>query len=131
MISVIHILFPQSFLHTLLQSHSKRVGNMETGTVLTEISILFWNLPNCRKQWDHFKKHWLLWGKQLFAVDFYVFLDDINADTQMDSGIRNWFSNIKDTFAERFQLQMSVLLKRMSIFKASLSNLSDCWAKYN
>ena len=49
----------------------------------------------------------------------------------MDSGTRNGFSNIKDTFAERFQLQISVLHQRMCIFKASLSNLSDCWAKYN
>ena len=32
-------------------------------------------------------------------------------------GTRNWFSNIKETFAENFQLKMSVLLQRMSIFQ--------------
>ena len=39
-------------------------------------------------------------------------------------------SNIKDTFAEGFQLQISVLHQSMCIFKASLSSLSNGWAKY-
>ena len=38
---------------------------------------------------------------------------------------KNGLPNIKDTFAEYLQLQMSVLY-----FKAGLSNLSDGWAKY-
>ena len=39
-------------------------------------------------------------------------------------------SNIKDTFAENLQLQMSVLPQSICIFKAGLSSLSDSWAKY-
>ena len=45
-------------------------------------------------------------------------------------GTGNESSNIKDTFAESLQLQMSVLHQRMCIFKADLSSLSDGWAKY-
>ena len=37
--------------------------------------------------------------------------------------------NIKDTFAEGFHRQMSVLQQSMCIFKAGLSSLSDGWAK--
>ena len=39
-------------------------------------------------------------------------------------------SNIEDTLAESFQLQISVLSQSMCIFKAGLSSLSDGWAKY-
>ena len=35
-------------------------------------------------------------------------------------GTRNGFSNIKETFAESLQLQMSVLHQRMSIFQSSM-----------
>ena len=45
-------------------------------------------------------------------------------------GARNGLPNIKDTFAESFQLQMSVLDQSMCIFKAGLSSPYDCWAKY-
>ena len=45
-------------------------------------------------------------------------------------GIGNGLPKIKDTFAESLQLQMSVLLQSMCIFKAGLSRLSDGWAKY-
>ena len=45
-------------------------------------------------------------------------------------GTGNGFSNIKDTFAESLQLQMSVLHQSMFIFKAGLSSSCDCWAKY-
>ena len=45
-------------------------------------------------------------------------------------GTGNGLSNIKDTFAESLQLQMSVLHQSMCIFKAGLSSLYDCWAKY-
>ena len=37
--------------------------------------------------------------------------------------------NIKDKFAEIFQLQISVLHQSMCIFKAGLSSLSDGWTK--
>ena len=38
-------------------------------------------------------------------------------------------SNIEDTFAENFQLQISVAHKSLCIFKVGLSSLSDGWAK--
>ena len=37
-----------------------------------------------------------------------------------EDGTRNGLSNIKETFAERLQLQMSVLHQRMSIFQSSM-----------
>ena len=37
---------------------------------------------------------------------------------------------MEDTFAESFQLQISVLHQSVCIFKAGLSSLSDDWAKY-
>ena len=45
-------------------------------------------------------------------------------------GTGNALSNIKDTFAESLQLQMSVLRQSMCIFKAGLSSSYDDWAKY-
>ena len=45
-------------------------------------------------------------------------------------GTRNGLSNIKDTFPESLQLQMSVLHHNMCIFKADLSSSCDGWAKY-
>ena len=44
--------------------------------------------------------------------------------------IGNGLSNIEDTFAENFQLQISVLHQNLCIFKAGLSSLSDGWAKH-
>ena len=46
------------------------------------------------------------------------------------NGTGKGLSNIEDTFAESFQLQISVLHQSMCIFKAGLSCLSDGWAKY-
>ena len=37
---------------------------------------------------------------------------------------------MEDTFAESFQLQISVLHQSMCILKAGLSRLSDGWEKY-
>ena len=42
----------------------------------------------------------------------------------------NGLSNIKDTFEESLQLQMSVLNQNMCIFKSGLSGLYDGLAKY-
>ena len=42
----------------------------------------------------------------------------------------NGLSNIKDTFAESLQLQMSVLHQSMYILKAGHSSLNDGWVKY-
>ena len=44
--------------------------------------------------------------------------------------IGNGLSNIKDTFAESLQLQISILHQSMCIFKAGLSSSYDGWAKY-
>ena len=45
-------------------------------------------------------------------------------------GTRNGLSNIKETFAENLQLQMSVLHQSMSIFQGwSLKFIYDEWAK--
>ena len=38
--------------------------------------------------------------------------------------------NIKDTFTENFQLQISVLHQGLCVSKAGLSSLNDGWAKY-
>ena len=56
-------------------------------------------------------------GNKLFAGDFCATLDEKNTD-----GSGNGLSNIKDTFPESLQLQMSVLHKSMWIFKAGLSS---------
>ena len=45
-------------------------------------------------------------------------------------GTGKGLSNIKDTFGESLQLQMSVLHQSMCIFKAGLLSLYGCWAKY-
>ena len=45
-------------------------------------------------------------------------------------GAGKGLSNIKDTFAESLQLQMSVLHQSMCIFKTGLSSSYDCWVKY-
>ena len=49
---------------------------------------------------------------------------------QLRDGTGNAFSDIKNTFAESLQLQMSVLHQSMWIFKVGLSSLSDDWGKY-
>ena len=45
-------------------------------------------------------------------------------------GTKNGLSNIKDIFAESFQLQISVLHQSICIFKAGLSSSYDGCAKY-
>ena len=45
-------------------------------------------------------------------------------------GTGNGLSNVKDTFSESLQLQMSVLHQSMCNFKAGLSSSNNCWAKY-
>ena len=46
------------------------------------------------------------------------------------NGTGNGLFNIKDTFAESLQLQMSVLHQSMCMFKAGLSSSYDGWVKY-
>ena len=57
---------------------------------------------------------------KLFVGDFRADLDETNGRT----------GNGLSTFAERLQLQMSVLHQSMCIFKAGLSSSYDGWAKY-
>ena len=61
-------------------------------------------------------------GNKLFAGDFVLIWMKqtlIWFNLQRD-GTRNGLSNIKETFAESLQLQMSVLHQRMSIFQSSM-----------
>ena len=61
-------------------------------------------------------------GNKLFAVDFVLIWMKqtlIWFNLQRD-GTRNGLSNIKETFAESLQLQMSVLHQRMRIFQSSM-----------
>ena len=45
-------------------------------------------------------------------------------------GTGNGLSNIKDTFAESLQLQMSVLHQSMCILKTGYLSSYDCWVKH-
>ena len=82
---------------------------------------------------DRLKKTWLsLKGISYLQVIFVLIWMKqtlIWFNLQRD-GTGNGLSNIKDTFAESLQLQMSVLHQSMCIFKAGLSSSYDGWAKY-
>ena len=82
---------------------------------------------------DHFKKDMAFPDRnKLFVSDFCANMDETNADMvnlQRD-GTETGFSNIKDTFTENLQLQISVLHQRMCIFKIGLSSSYNDWAKY-
>ena len=45
-------------------------------------------------------------------------------------GTGNGLSNIKDTFAERLQLQIPVFHQSICIFKVGLTSSYDCLTKY-
>ena len=66
---------------------------------------------------------------KLFVGDLRANLDEINAGmvqfTRDGSG--NGLSSTKHAFAERLQLQMSILHQSICIFKALKSSLFDCW----
>ena len=67
------------------------------------------------------KKTLLFQGNKLFAGDFVLIWMKqtlIQFNLQRD-GTRNGLPNIKETFSESLQLQMSVLHQRMSIFQSS------------
>ena len=72
-------------------------------------------------------------GNKLYAGDFQANLMKqtlIWFSLQRD-GTGNGLSNVKDTFAENLQLEMSVLHQSMRIFKAGLSSSYDGgWTKY-
>ena len=69
-------------------------------------------------------------GNQLFAGDLHVFLDEINAYMLHRNRTVNGMSNIKDTFAENFQQQLSVPHQSMCNFRAGLLSISDEWVKH-
>ena len=75
------------------------------------------------KTGDGFKKNIAFpGGNKLFAGDFVLIWMKktlIWFNLQRD-GTRNGLSNIKETFSESLQLQMSVLHQRMSIFQSSM-----------
>ena len=85
--------------------------------------MLCWNLPSGPKHPEWLQKNPIALpeGNKLFAGDFVLIWMKqtlIWFNLQRD-GTRNGLSNIKETFAESLQLQMSVLHQRMSIFQSS------------
>ena len=112
--------------------NKKRKDNLETRAAFIEISILkFTKRP--KTPWTTFEKIWFsLKGISYFQVIFMLFWMKwtlVCFDLQGD-GTGNGLPNIKDAFAESFELQLSVLYQSICIFKAGLSSLSDDWAKY-
>ena len=82
--------------------------------------MLCWNLPSGPKHGGWLQKN--IEGKKLFAGDFVLIWMKqtlIWFNLQRD-GTKNGLSNIKETFSESLQLQMSVLHQRMSIFQSSM-----------
>ena len=64
-------------------------------------------------------------GNQLFAGNFLANLDETNADMVQFTKRWNWkwISNIKDTFPQNLQLQMSVLHESLCFIKADCADL--------
>ena len=62
----------------------------------------------------------MLFGMKLMLVCFNLHRN----------GTGNGLSNIDDTFAESFQVQILALHQSLCVFKAGLSSLSDGWSKY-
>ena len=66
------------------------------------------------------KKHCFPLGNKLFAGNFVLIWmkETLIWFNLQRNGTRNRLLNIKETFSESFQLQMSVLHQRMSIFQS-------------
>ena len=97
---------------------------METRAVLIEIFMLCGSLPSGPKHRGWLQKTNIAFptGNRLFEGDFVlIWMKEtlIWFNLQRDE-TRNELSNIKETFAESLQLQMSVLHQRMSIFQSSM-----------
>ena len=101
---------------------SQETDSLETRAVLIETFMLCGYLPNGPKHREWLQKNIAFpEGNKLFASDFVLIWMKqtlIWFNLQRD-GTRNGLSNIKETFAESLQLQMSVLHQRMSIFQSS------------
>ena len=82
--------------------------------------MLCWNLPSGPKHRGWLQKN--IEGNKLFAGDFVLIWikQTLIWFNLQRNGTRNGLSNIKKTFAESLQLQMSVLHQRMSIFQSSM-----------
>ena len=118
----------------LKHCHNKRKDSLEKRAAFIEISMLSWKLPNGPKhRGSLFKKIWLSLKRisylQVIFMLFWIKWTLVCFILQRN-GTANGLSNIKDTFAESFQRQLSVLHQSMYIFKAGLSGLNDDWAKY-
>ena len=109
--------------YTLLHdSHKKREDSQGTRAILIEIFMLCWNLPSSPKLWGALQKIWLslkgITCLQVIFVLIWMKQTLIWYNLQRD-GTGNGFSSIKDTFAERLQLQISVLHQSMCMNKSS------------
>ena len=105
-------------------SHKKRKDSLETRAILIEIFMLCWNLPSGPKHWGWLqKKKTLLSLKEISCLQMIFVLiwakQTLIWFNLQRYGIANGFSNIKDTFVESLQLQMSVPHQSMSIFQSS------------
>ena len=113
--------------NTLNHSH-KETDSLETWAVLIEIYKLCWNLPSSPKHRGSIKKTWLsLKGISSLQVTFVLIWMKqtlIWFNLQRD-GTWNELSNAEDTFAESFQLHISLLHQSLCIFKAGLSRWYD------
>ena len=125
-----------SFIHCILfyiphHSHKKRKDSLQTHTVYKEISVVSRNLPNGAKYRRSILKNMASpKGDQPLAGAFHAVMEKIEADVLQIAtrkwkwiGIGNEFSYIKDSFSERFQLQMPVLHQCTCTFKAFLWSL--------
>ena len=75
--------------YKLQHSHKKRKDSLETWAVLTEISILCWNLPSGPKHRGSLPKNMAFpEGNKLFVGDLRANLDETNAD--MIQFIKRW-----------------------------------------
>ena len=99
-------------------SHKKRKDSLETQTVLIEIS-------SGPKHGGSLQKPWLFLKGNSYLLMIFVLMwmkQTLKWFNLQKDGTGNGLLNIKDTFAESLQLQMSVLHQSMCTFKAGLSS---------
>ena len=90
--------------------------------------MLCWNLPSGPKHrgWPHC----FSWKDKQFCRWFCALKQRLVWFNLQRDRTRNGLSNIKETFAESLQLQMSVLHQRMSIFQSSMMAGQNVKKKY-
>ena len=114
--------FKQSEIAALNHSHKKRKDSLETRAVLIEIFMLCWNSPSSPKHRGWLQKKTLFFLKEISCLHVIFMLLWMKQTLiwfilQRDR-TGNGLSNIKDTFVESMQVQMSVLYQSMSIFQS-------------